>query len=151
MAEQPTGTLIEGTRLTGPFSMRTAVAALIVCVTVGDSIAAARRRTGPRAATGTLRVTATAYCVAGKTSSGTRARTGVVAADPSVLPVGSVVRVIEGPHSGLYTVMDTGPAVKGRRIDIFMSSCERAAKFGEQPLRIRVLRRGWDPKATSDR
>ena len=47
--------------------------------------------------------------------------------------------------------MDTGPAVKGRKIDIFMASCERAAKFGEQQLRIRVLRRGWSPKATANR
>ena len=37
----------------------------------------------------TLRVKATAYCQAGTTSSGTRARAGIVAADPEVLPVGS--------------------------------------------------------------
>jgi len=123
--------------------MRTAVAALIVCVALSESTVAAQRRARPRAAAGTLRVTATAYCVAGKTASGTRARTGIVAADPSVLPFGSIVRIIDGAHSGMYTVMDTGPAVKGRRIDIFMASCERAAKFGEQKLRIRVLRRGW--------
>jgi len=61
------------------------------------------------------------------------------------------VRIIDGAHSGVYTVMDTGPAVKGRKIDIFMASCERAAKFGEQQLRIRVLRRGWSPKATANR
>lgn len=130
--------------------MRAIVAALIVCFAASDSIAAAERRARPHAATGTLRMTATAYCTAGKTASGTRARTGVVAADPLVLPVGSIVRIIDGPHAGLYTVMDTGPAVKGRKIDIFMSSCERAAKFGEQTLRVRVLRRGWDPKATTD-
>jgi len=130
--------------------MQTAVAALIVCVALSDSTVAAQRRERPRAAAGTLRVTATAYCVAGKTASGTRARTGIVAADPSVLPVGSIVRIIDGTHSGIYTVMDTGPAVKGRKIDIFMANCERAAKFGEQQLRIRVLRRGWDSKAGSD-
>jgi len=126
--------------------MQTAVAALIVCAALSDSTVAAQRRERPRAAAGTLRVTATAYCVAGKTASGTRARTGIVAADPSVLPVGSIVRIIDG----IYTVMDTGPAVKGRKIDIFMANCERAAKFGEQQLRIRVLRRGWDSKAGSD-
>ena len=131
--------------------MRTAVAALIVCGALSDSTVVAQRRERPRATAGTLRVTATAYCVAGKTASGTRARTGIVAADPSVLPVGSIVRIIDGAHSGVYTVMDTGPAVKGRKIDIFMASCERAAKFGEQQLRIRVLRRGWSPKATANR
>ena len=102
------------------------------------------------AAPSSLRVTATAYCQNGKTASGTPARTGIVAADPSVLPVGSVLRIVDGPSSGVYTVMDTGAAVKGRRIDIFIPDCRRALKFGEQKLRIRVIRYGWDPKATSD-
>ena len=85
--------------------MQTAVAALIVCVALSDSTVAAQRRERPRAAAGTLRVTATAYCVAGKTASGTRARTGIVAADPSLLPAGSIVRIIDGAHSGIYTVI----------------------------------------------
>src|SRR2546427_11348606 len=118
--------------------MRTAVAALIVCGALSDSTVVAQRRERPRATAGTLRVTATAYCVAGKTASGTRARTGIVAADPSLLPVGSIVRIIDGAHSGIYTVMDTGPAVKGGKNDIFSASCERAAQFGGQRERIRV-------------
>ena len=105
---------------------------------------------GLAAAPSTLHVTATAYCLNGKTASGTRTRTGIVAADPSVLPFGTVLRIVDGPSSGVYTVMDTGPAVKGRRIDIFIPDCGRAQKFGEQKLRIRVIRYGWDPKATAD-
>jgi rare lipoprotein A len=98
----------------------------------------------------TLRVTATAYCQSGTTKSGTRARTGIVAADPAVLPVGTVLRIIDGPSSGIYTVMDTGAAVKGRRIDIFIPDCARANRFGEKALRVRILRHGWNPKATPD-
>src|SRR5262245_50044812 len=100
------------------------------------------------AAPSTMSVTATAYCDKGPTQSGTKARAGIVAADPKILPVGTVLRILDGPHSGVYTVMDTGSAVKGRRIDIFIADCERAEKFGEKPLRIRIIRRGWDPKAT---
>lgn len=97
-----------------------------------------------------MKVTATAYCDHGTTKSGTRTRTGIVAADPLVLPVGTVLRILDGPHSGVYTVMDTGSAVKGRRIDIFMPSCARAEEFGEKVMRVRIIRRGWNPKATSD-
>jgi len=73
---------------------------------------------------------------------------GIVAADPRVLPVGTVLRILDGPSSGIYTVMDTGAAVKGHEIDIFVPDCARAERFGEQTLRVRVIRRGWDPKAT---
>jgi 3D (Asp-Asp-Asp) domain-containing protein len=98
------------------------------------------------AAPGTMRVRATAYCDSGTTKSGTKARTGIVAADPAVLPIGTVLRIINGPRSGVYTVMDTGSAVKGRRIDIFIPDCATAERFGEQTLRVRILRRGWNPK-----
>jgi 3D (Asp-Asp-Asp) domain-containing protein len=96
-----------------------------------------------------MRIAATAYCQHGTTQAGTRARTGIVAADPRVFPVGSVLRIVDGPQSGIYTVLDTGPAVKGRKIDIFTPDCASAEKFGEQTLRVRVLRRGWDPKASA--
>lgn len=96
----------------------------------------------------TMRVTATAYCLKGKTQSGTQARVGIVAADPRVLPVGTVLRILDGAHAGIYSVMDTGAAVKGRKIDIFIPDCEVAERFGERTLRIRVIRHGWNPRAT---
>jgi rare lipoprotein A len=99
-----------------------------------------------------MRVSATAYCIGGRTRSGVKARQGIVAADPAVLPVGSVIR-IEAPAGaleGVYSVLDTGPAVKGRELDIFMSDCTRAEKFGRQPVHIRVLRLGWSPKQSAD-
>ncbi len=104
----------------------------------------------PAAPGRTMRVVATAYCQAGKTQSGVRVRTGIVAADPTVIPVGSVVRVIDGAASGIYTVMDTGADIKGRKIDIYIPDCARAEKFGEQRVRVRILRHGWNPKASAD-
>ena len=97
-----------------------------------------------------MRVKATAYCQSGLTKSGMRTRTGIVAADPRVLPVGSVLEIIDGATAGVYTVLDTGASVKGRKIDIFIPDCKRARRFGAQTLRLRVLRRGWDPKSASD-
>jgi 3D (Asp-Asp-Asp) domain-containing protein len=92
------------------------------------------------------RMTATAYCQGGITKSGAPARTGIVAADPAVLPIGTVLKIVSGTVTGIYTVMDTGRAVKGRKIDIFIPNCGRANRFGSQRLLVRILRRGWDPK-----
>lgn len=102
------------------------------------------------AAPSTLRVKATAYCQHGTTKSGTRARTGIVAADPAVLPVGTVLQLLDSAYSGVYTVMDTGSAVKGRHIDIFIPDCAAAEEFGERSVRVRVIRHGWNPKATTE-
>ncbi len=98
-----------------------------------------------------MKLTATAYCHAGTTASGTRTHSGIVAADPQVLPVGSVLRIVTPTRfAGIYTVMDTGSAVKGRLLDIFMPSCEHAVEFGRRPVRVEILRRGWDPNTGPD-
>ena len=94
----------------------------------------------------TLRFTATAYCKGTTTKSGVKVRAGIAAADPQLLPVGSVIEVISaGPYDGIYTVLDTGPAVQGRLIDIYMWSCYEALDFGRQHLELRILRLGWNP------
>ena len=64
-----------------------------------------------------LRFTATAYCKGTTTASGVNVRTGIAAADPDLLPVGSVIQVyrLGERYNGIYTIMDTGPAVQGRR------------------------------------
>jgi 3D (Asp-Asp-Asp) domain-containing protein len=91
---------------------------------------------------------ATAYCLEGITQSGVRVQPGIVAADPAVLPVGSVVRIEEpADHAGIYTVLDTGGAIKGDRLDIYLPDCGDAQEFGRQPVSVRVLRYGWDPQA----
>lgn len=98
------------------------------------------------------RFTATAYCDSGITKSGVRTREGIVAADPDHLPVGSVVRIVEAGDSryeGVYTVMDTGGLVQGRRIDLYVASCAEARAFGIRPVRLSVVRLGWDPQAVA--
>ena len=90
-----------------------------------------------------VRMTATAYCDKGETDGGIRARRGIVAADPRVLPIGSTVRVTGlGPKAQTFTVADTGSAVKGRRIDIFMPSCRAAKRFGRKPVVVRPIKIG---------
>jgi 3D (Asp-Asp-Asp) domain-containing protein len=98
-----------------------------------------------------LAFSATAYCKGSVTASGVRPRSGVAAADPALLPVGSVVSVATGDskYNGVYTVMDTGPKVKGRKLDLYIWSCHEALEFGHRPVQVTLLRRGWDPQASS--
>lgn len=87
---------------------------------------------------------ATAYCVYGITFSGVLVQRGIVAADPEILPIGSVIEVRAGKYSGIYTVMDTGAVIKGKIIDIYMPDYEEAIQFGRQKVQVRVLRHGWN-------
>lgn len=84
---------------------------------------------------------ATAYCEQGATKSGVRAQPGVVAADLRQLPLGTKLRVVAPgqTYAGTYTVLDTGPKVRGRSLDIFMTSCARARKFGKRTVEVRIL------------
>lgn len=94
-----------------------------------------------------LMFSATAYCKGTTTKSGVNVRSGIAAADPDLLPVGSVVQV-DAPgarYDGVYTVMDTGPKVQGRHVDLYMWSCHEALRFGRTAIRIVVLRLGWNP------
>jgi 3D (Asp-Asp-Asp) domain-containing protein len=88
---------------------------------------------------------ATAYCLKGQTASGVVVRHGIIAADPHVLPLGSVVRLHAGSYSGIYTVMDTGGGIRGRRIDIYLPTRAAAFDFGAREVTVEVLRNGWDP------
>lgn len=121
--------------------------------TIRDSRYAARQATVAEAAArpvvGTpLPFTATAYCKGETTASGVVVRTGIAAADPALLPVGSVIR-LDAPDSrydGIWTIMDTGPSVQGRTLDLYTWSCNDALKFGRRSVRVHVLRLGWNPQ-----
>ena len=97
-----------------------------------------------------VRFQVTAYCKGQTTASGVRVRSGIAAADPKLLPPGSVIQIEGVPpdYEGIYTVLDTGPAVQGRIIDIYMWSCYDALDFGRRPAAVTVLRLGWDPQAS---
>lgn len=81
--------------------------------------------------------TVTAYCPCreccgswadGMTASGVPAVPGVVAVDPEVIQLGSVV-IIDGTE---YLAADTGDSIKGNRIDICTASHQDALDFGVQ-------------------
>lgn len=91
---------------------------------------------------------ATAYCLKGRTASGEHVRPGVIAADPRVLPLGTVVHLRAGSYTGTYTVLDTGGRIRGRVIDVYVPTYREAKQFGRRAVKIKVLSRA---KGTSRR
>lgn len=70
------------------------------------------------------------------TYSGIRVRRGLVAVDPRVIPLGSILYV-EG--YGYALAADTGSAIKGHRIDLYSEDAQEVALFGIQPRQVWVL------------
>ncbi|HHW98552.1 MAG TPA: DUF348 domain-containing protein [Firmicutes bacterium] len=81
----------------------------------------------------------------GMTASGKMAVPGVtIAADLKVLPMYTRVYVegmdsVGKKYSGIYQVMDTGSAIKGNKIDIFMETFQEMKKFGRRKMKVYVL------------
>jgi 3D (Asp-Asp-Asp) domain-containing protein len=94
---------------------------------------------------------ATAYCKGLISASGVAIQSGIAASDPALLPLGSIVELDanDSKYDGIYTILDTGPAVKGREVDLYMWSCHEALRFGRQQVRLQVLRLGWSPRAVT--
>lgn len=95
----------------------------------------------PLPATG--RYIATAYSVSGKTASGEYTQRHIVAADPAILPIGSIIKIEHASHySGEYVVADTGEKIIGRRLDIYIPSTIACKKFGKRRVKVEVIQVG---------
>lgn len=78
----------------------------------------------------------------GITASGTRARPGVVAVDPRVIPLGTrlYVESLDGTNDYGYAVAeDTGGAIKGNKIDLFFESPKDVKAFGLRKVRVYIV------------
>ncbi len=71
---------------------------------------------------------------------------GTIAVDPSVIPLGTKVLVTGHSHPGLpkmaflATATDTGSAIKGNRIDIFIPGSQSSvAEFGYQYVNLFII------------
>lgn len=100
-----------------------------------------------------IQMKATAYNVEGNeqwgrlTFSGTTVRHGVIAVDPNVIPLGTKVYVSGYdspllPKGGFVAVAeDTGGAIKGNRIDIFIDApTHQVRNFGIQNVQVTILK-----------
>ncbi|MBP2636871.1 MAG: hypothetical protein H6Q72_2778 [Firmicutes bacterium] len=102
----------------------------------------------PENAKQVLEVKATAYAPGAhdndqwgdKTFLGTTVRPGVIAVDPNIIPLGSRVYVEYPDGTGHYaTAEDTGGAIKGNRIDVAVSSVDKAYDFGIKNAKVYVV------------
>ncbi len=82
-----------------------------------------------------LTVVATGYALPGRTASGIPVGPGVVAVDPSVIPLGTRLSI---PGYGQGIAADTGGAIVGARIDLWFSSVADALAWGRRSVTISV-------------
>lgn len=78
----------------------------------------------------------------GITYSGTRAKPGVVAVDPRVIPLKSKLYVESLDSTkdyGFSSAEDTGSAIKGNRIDLFIGVKKDALRYGRRYVRVYIL------------
>ena len=81
-----------------------------------------------------ITVLATAYCLAGSTATGMPVGRGVIAVDPRVIPLGSRVHV---SGYGDAIAADTGGAIKGNRIDVWLP-CGEAYAWGSRTVTVTI-------------
>ena len=111
-------------------------------ISVGTQLVLASR--GEFAGKETLHMVATAYspyCCRGVdniTATGVHAGYGVVAVDPSVIPLGSRL-YIEG--YGYALAGDTGSRIKGLRIDLGYDTKRQAIQFGRRTVRVYIVQK----------
>ncbi|MGZ9868238.1 3D domain-containing protein [Priestia endophytica] len=74
----------------------------------------------------------------GITASGAQVRSGMVAMDNSIYPFGTKVRI----NGTVYTNCDTGGAISGNRIDIYVPTVSQAQQLGRQTVKAEIVEWG---------
>jgi peptidoglycan DL-endopeptidase CwlO len=85
--------------------------------------------------TTTLTVEATGYALRGRTATGIPTGPGVVAVDPSVIPLGTRLTI---PGYGIGIAADTGGAVNGNVIDVWFPTTAQALAWGRRTVTITI-------------
>ena len=78
----------------------------------------------------------------GITASGTKARPGVVAVDPRVIPLGTKLYIesTDGTKDyGFAIAEDKGGAIKGNKIDLFFETANQVRNFGRRNVKVYIL------------
>ncbi len=64
---------------------------------------------------------------------------GTVAVDPSVIPLGSKLRIRAGGQDYIVRANDTGGAIKGKKIDRVMSTHNEALAWGRKNVEVWII------------
>ncbi|SEN47086.1 3D (Asp-Asp-Asp) domain-containing protein [Paenibacillus sophorae] len=74
------------------------------------------------------------------TKSGEKVKEGrTVSADLNILPIGTVIEI---ESVGIRTITDSGSAIRGRRLDLYIESHKEALNFGVRNLKVRIIKMG---------
>ena len=85
----------------------------------------------------TMTVQASAYTGYSTTSTGQKPVWGTIAVDPRVIPYGTKVYI---PQFGrTFIANNTGGAIKGNKIDIFMNTKKECYNWGRRTIEIQIL------------
>jgi peptidoglycan DL-endopeptidase CwlO len=98
------------------------------------SAPAALAASGPQ----TITVSSTGYSLRGQTSTGMQTAAGVVAVDPSVIPLGARLTI---PGYGTGIAADTGGSVRGNVIDLWFPTLQQARAWGRRTITITIHKR----------
>ncbi len=95
---------------------------------------------------GIVDVSATAYTTENTrnriTATGTVARVGTIAVDPTVIPYGTKMYIVSRYGNWIYgyaTAEDCGGGIKGHRVDLFYDTIYQCFQFGVRDARIYIL------------
>jgi 3D (Asp-Asp-Asp) domain-containing protein len=81
---------------------------------------------------------ATAYCYTGnRTYTGTWPSRGTIAVDPTIIPLGTRL-FVEGYGEGIAE--DTGGAIQGEIIDLYMESESECWDWGRRQVEVKIIR-----------
>jgi len=72
----------------------------------------------------------------GITKSGTQVSRGTVSVDPRVIPLKTKLYIED---YGEAIALDTGEAIKGNKIDLYMETKKEAMEFGRKNLKVFIL------------
>ena len=115
--------------------------ALQAAATVGQSTPQPVSDSGPPTAStapapsgaNTITVSSTGYSLPGRTATGMPTGWGVVAVDPSVIPLGTRLTI---PGYGEGVAADTGGAVRGNAVDLWFPTFAQANAWGRRTVTI---------------
>ncbi|MDD3766838.1 MAG: G5 domain-containing protein [Eubacteriales bacterium] len=91
---------------------------------------------------GVITASASAYCIKGRTATGIPTKVGVVAVDPKVIPLGSRLYIEAADGSWTYgnaIAADTGGAIKGNKVDLYVETYSEAINFGIRKAKVYIL------------
>jgi 3D (Asp-Asp-Asp) domain-containing protein len=97
------------------------------------TIAAPLLQPAAPASSHSITVRSTGYALPGRTATGIPASRGVVAVDPSVIPLGTRLTI---PGYGEGVAADTGGAVRGATIDLWFPTLAEARAWGRRTIAI---------------